>query len=85
MTTATSRRQPELARQTVVVIGGGAGTVLATARRARAEGVGIILTGRNPRPPGVRRGRPAGTDRPCDGHGRRSCRPLSRGGLPCMS
>ena len=31
MTTATSRRQPELTRQTVVVIGGGAGIVLETA------------------------------------------------------
>ena len=46
MTTATSQRQPELTRQTVVVIGGGADIVLETARRARAEGAGIILTGR---------------------------------------
>jgi len=48
MTTATSQRQPELTRQTVVVIGGGAGIVLETARRARAEGAGMILAGRNP-------------------------------------
>jgi len=49
MTTATSQRQPELTRQTVVVTGGGADLVAETARRARAEGVSIILTGRNPR------------------------------------
>ena len=48
MTTATSQRQPELTRQTVVVTGGGAGIVLERARRARAEGAGMILTGRNP-------------------------------------
>ena len=49
MSTATSQRQPELTRQTVVVTGGGADLVAETARRARAEGVSIILTGRNPR------------------------------------
>jgi len=38
----------ELAGQTVVVIGGSAGIGLATAQRARAEGAGVILTGRNP-------------------------------------
>ena len=48
MTTATSQRQLELTRQTVVVTGGGADIVLETARRARAEGAGMILTGRNP-------------------------------------
>jgi len=48
MTTATSQRQLELTRQTVVVIGGGADIVLETARRARAEGAGMILAGRNP-------------------------------------
>jgi len=48
MTTATTQRQPELAGQTVVVIGGSAGIGLETARRARAEGGGVILTGRNP-------------------------------------
>jgi NAD(P)-dependent dehydrogenase (short-subunit alcohol dehydrogenase family) len=39
---------PELAGQTVVVIGGSAGIGLETARRARAEGANVILTGRNP-------------------------------------
>jgi NAD(P)-dependent dehydrogenase (short-subunit alcohol dehydrogenase family) len=52
MTTATTgvsiQRQPELLGQTVVVIGGSAGIGLETARRARAEGASIILTGRNP-------------------------------------
>ena len=52
MTTATTQRQPELTRQTVVVIGGSAGIGLETARRARAEGAGIVPTGR-PRPPGA--------------------------------
>jgi len=36
MTTATSRRQPELTRQTVVVIGGGADIGLQTARGTRS-------------------------------------------------
>jgi NAD(P)-dependent dehydrogenase (short-subunit alcohol dehydrogenase family) len=40
-------RAPELAGQTVVVIGGSAGMGLETARRARAEGAEVILTGRN--------------------------------------
>ena len=40
--------EPELAGQTVVVIGGSAGIGLETARRARAEGADVILTGRNP-------------------------------------
>ena len=55
MKTATStfpvfpmRREPELLGQTVVVIGGSAGIGLETARRARAEGANLILTGRNP-------------------------------------
>ena len=39
---------PELSGQTVVVIGGSAGIGLETARRARAEGADVILTGRNP-------------------------------------
>jgi NAD(P)-dependent dehydrogenase (short-subunit alcohol dehydrogenase family) len=47
-TVAVTQREPELAGQTVVVIGGSAGIGLETARRARAEGAGIILTGRNP-------------------------------------
>jgi NAD(P)-dependent dehydrogenase (short-subunit alcohol dehydrogenase family) len=38
----------ELSGQTVVVIGGSAGIGLETARRARAEGANVILTGRNP-------------------------------------
>ncbi len=40
-------REPELAGQTVVVIGGSAGIGLETARRARAEGAEVILTGRD--------------------------------------
>jgi short-subunit dehydrogenase len=52
MTSATTpsvaRRGPELPGQTVVVIGGSAGIGLETARRARAEGADVILTGRNP-------------------------------------
>ncbi len=48
MTTATTQRQPELAGQTVVLIGGSAGIGLETARRARTEGADVILTGRNP-------------------------------------
>ncbi len=47
-TTITVRREPELLGQTVVVIGGSAGIGLETARRARAEGARLILTGRNP-------------------------------------
>jgi NAD(P)-dependent dehydrogenase (short-subunit alcohol dehydrogenase family) len=50
MTSAGSvtRRGPELVGQTVVLIGGSAGIGLETAKRARAEGADIILTGRNP-------------------------------------
>jgi NAD(P)-dependent dehydrogenase (short-subunit alcohol dehydrogenase family) len=52
MTTAPTpvpaQREPELAGQTVVLIGGSAGIGLETARRARAEGAEVILTGRNP-------------------------------------
>jgi NAD(P)-dependent dehydrogenase (short-subunit alcohol dehydrogenase family) len=40
--------EPELAGQTVVVIGGSAGIGLETARRARTEGADVILTGRDP-------------------------------------
>jgi NAD(P)-dependent dehydrogenase (short-subunit alcohol dehydrogenase family) len=43
-----TRREPELLGQTVVVIGGSAGIGFETARRARAEGANLILTGRNP-------------------------------------
>jgi NAD(P)-dependent dehydrogenase (short-subunit alcohol dehydrogenase family) len=48
--TANSRisREPALAGQTVVVIGGSAGIGLETGRQARAEGAKLILTGRNP-------------------------------------
>lgn len=50
MTTATtvSVRGPQLQGQTVVVIGGSSGIGLETARRARAEGAAVVLTGRNP-------------------------------------
>jgi NAD(P)-dependent dehydrogenase (short-subunit alcohol dehydrogenase family) len=41
-------RKPELAGQTVVVIGGSSGIGLETARRARAEGADVILTARDP-------------------------------------
>jgi len=51
MTTATAvspaQRQPELPGQIVVVIGGSSGIGLETARRARAEGANVVLTGRN--------------------------------------
>jgi len=49
-TASTIRREPELLGQTIVVIGGSAGIGLETARRARAEGARLILTGRNPEP-----------------------------------
>jgi len=49
-TTVHLGREPELLGQTVVVIGGSAGIGLETARRARAEGARLILTGRNPEP-----------------------------------
>jgi NAD(P)-dependent dehydrogenase (short-subunit alcohol dehydrogenase family) len=47
-TTPATRHEPELLGQTVVLIGGSAGIGLETARRARAEGAEVILTGRNP-------------------------------------
>jgi NAD(P)-dependent dehydrogenase (short-subunit alcohol dehydrogenase family) len=47
-TAAVSAREPELPGQIVVAIGGSAGIGLETARRARAEGAEVILTGRNP-------------------------------------
>ena len=46
--TTVGQREPELLGQTVVVIGGSAGIGLETARRARAEGAEVVLTGRNP-------------------------------------
>jgi NAD(P)-dependent dehydrogenase (short-subunit alcohol dehydrogenase family) len=47
-TSGAAQREPVLAGQTVVVIGGSAGIGLETARRARVEGADVILTGRNP-------------------------------------
>jgi NAD(P)-dependent dehydrogenase (short-subunit alcohol dehydrogenase family) len=50
MSTATPsplRREPQLAGQTVVVIGGSAGIGLETARLARAEGASLVLAARN--------------------------------------
>src|SRR3954471_16306217 len=41
-------RAQELLGQTVVVIGGSSGIGLETARRARAEGADVVLTGRDP-------------------------------------
>jgi NAD(P)-dependent dehydrogenase (short-subunit alcohol dehydrogenase family) len=40
--------KPELAGQTVIVIGGTSGIGLETARRARAEGADLIVTARDP-------------------------------------
>ena len=40
--------EPQLAGQTVVVIGGSAGIELKTARLARAEGANLVLAARNP-------------------------------------
>lgn len=40
--------EPELAGQTVVLIGGSSGIGLETARRARAEGADVVLAARNP-------------------------------------
>jgi NAD(P)-dependent dehydrogenase (short-subunit alcohol dehydrogenase family) len=52
VTTATTpvsiSHEPELAGQTVVLVGGSAGIGLETARRARREGAEVILTGRDP-------------------------------------
>ena len=42
-----TQREPELLGQTVVVIGGSGGIGFETARRARAEGANVILTGRD--------------------------------------
>jgi NAD(P)-dependent dehydrogenase (short-subunit alcohol dehydrogenase family) len=47
-TAPANEREPELLGQTVVVIGGSSGIGLETARRAKAEGAEIVLTGRNP-------------------------------------
>lgn len=51
MSTAPSagpQLEPALAGQRVIVIGGSAGIGLETARRARAEGARVIITGRKP-------------------------------------
>jgi NAD(P)-dependent dehydrogenase (short-subunit alcohol dehydrogenase family) len=47
-TPESAEHAPQLAGQTVVVIGGSAGIGLETARRARTEGADVVLTGRNP-------------------------------------
>ena len=47
-TPVSAQREPELAGQTVVLMGGSSGIGLETARRARAEGADVVLTGRNP-------------------------------------
>jgi NAD(P)-dependent dehydrogenase (short-subunit alcohol dehydrogenase family) len=47
MSAAAGQREPALAGQTVVVIGGSAGIGLETARQARAEGADVVVTGRN--------------------------------------
>jgi NAD(P)-dependent dehydrogenase (short-subunit alcohol dehydrogenase family) len=44
----STERKGELAGQTVMVIGGSAGIGIETARRARADGADVILTGRDP-------------------------------------
>ncbi len=44
----TTRREPALLGQTVVVIGGSLGIGLETGRLARSEGAKLILTGRDP-------------------------------------
>jgi NAD(P)-dependent dehydrogenase (short-subunit alcohol dehydrogenase family) len=41
-------REPELAGQTVVVIGGSSGMGFETAKLARSEGASVVLAGRNP-------------------------------------
>jgi NAD(P)-dependent dehydrogenase (short-subunit alcohol dehydrogenase family) len=46
-TSAATKHGPELAGQTVVIIGGSAGIGLETARRARAEGADVVITARN--------------------------------------
>ena len=48
MSEPRAAREPELLEQTVVVIGGSSGIGYETARRARAEGANVIITGRDP-------------------------------------
>ena len=45
----TARREPQLAGQTVVIIGGSSGMGLETARLAQAEGADVVLAGRSQR------------------------------------
>jgi NAD(P)-dependent dehydrogenase (short-subunit alcohol dehydrogenase family) len=47
-TTVLLQPEPQLAGQTVVVIGGSSGIGLETARRAREEGAHVIITARDP-------------------------------------
>jgi NAD(P)-dependent dehydrogenase (short-subunit alcohol dehydrogenase family) len=47
-TSVPAQRKPQLAGQTVVVIGGSAGIGLETAKLARSEGADVIVTGRDP-------------------------------------
>jgi NAD(P)-dependent dehydrogenase (short-subunit alcohol dehydrogenase family) len=42
-------REPALAGQTVVVIGGSSGIGLETAKRSRSEGANVVLAGRDPK------------------------------------
>ena len=78
MTEPRSNPLVALAGQTVVVIGGSSGIGLETARRARAEGASVVLTGRNPDrleraatssaprcPSGAWSGRPTSPRSPC--------------------
>lgn len=46
--TGVPTQERQLAGQTVVLVGGSAGIGLETARRARAEGAEVVLTGRSP-------------------------------------
>jgi NAD(P)-dependent dehydrogenase (short-subunit alcohol dehydrogenase family) len=46
--TSSRERRADLLGQTVLVIGGSSGIGLETARRARAEGADVVLTGRDP-------------------------------------
>ncbi|MGD1050202.1 MAG: short-chain dehydrogenase, partial [Solirubrobacteraceae bacterium] len=45
VTAPPAQRKSELLGQTVVIVGGSSGVGLETARRARAEGANVILTG----------------------------------------
>ncbi|MGA3223822.1 MAG: SDR family oxidoreductase [Acidobacteriaceae bacterium] len=44
----TMSREPQLAGQTVVVLGGSSGMGFETAKQARFEGANVVLSGRNP-------------------------------------